>query len=226
MGRGWGEPSGVSFIEHGREEAGWAQLQQSERLLQAVPGKALRSYALALQADAHLRSQQVEAGLTAITEALALVEQTGERLWEAELFRIKGELLLTQERKEDSQKSKRKSQKSKIGSGNWELGFGSFSSQSSNPKAQSPEPVFAAEECFLKALAIARAQQAKSLELRAVMSLVRLRQSQASEHRAGSTKQRAKSKKVKVENESARKRESEETRKPELHPSLLASQPF
>jgi hypothetical protein len=36
-----------------------------------------------------------------------------------------------------------------------------------------------AEECFHKAIEIARQQQAKSLELRAVMSLVRLRQQQA-----------------------------------------------
>ena len=35
-----------------------------------------------------------------------------------------------------------------------------------------------AEECFLKAIDIARQQQAKSLELRAVMSLARLWQQQ------------------------------------------------
>jgi hypothetical protein len=40
----------------------------------------------------------------------------------------------------------------------------------------------AAEECFVKAIDIASKQQAKSLELRAVMSLVRLRQHQAQEH--------------------------------------------
>ena len=36
-----------------------------------------------------------------------------------------------------------------------------------------------AEECFLKAIEIAQRQQAKSLELRATMSLVRLRQHQS-----------------------------------------------
>jgi predicted ATPase len=35
-----------------------------------------------------------------------------------------------------------------------------------------------AEECFLKALAVARRQEAKSLELRAAMSLARLWQQQ------------------------------------------------
>jgi predicted negative regulator of RcsB-dependent stress response len=34
------------------------------------------------------------AGLAALDEALALVEQTQERFWEAEIHRLKGELLL------------------------------------------------------------------------------------------------------------------------------------
>jgi len=33
-------------------------------------------------------------GLTTLDEALALVEETDERLWEAELYRLRGELLL------------------------------------------------------------------------------------------------------------------------------------
>ena len=44
-----------------------------------------------------------------------------------------------------------------------------------------------AEGCFLKAIEIARKQQAKSLELRAVMSLVRLRQLQIQNHAPGTT---------------------------------------
>ena len=41
-----------------------------------------------------------------------------------------------------------------------------------------------AEDCFLKALDIARQQQSKSLELRAVMSLARLWQRQGKQHEA------------------------------------------
>jgi predicted ATPase len=44
-----------------------------------------------------------------------------------------------------------------------------------------------AEGYFLKAIAIAQKQQAKSLELRAVMSLVRLRQQQATQDASRTT---------------------------------------
>ncbi len=67
-----------------------------------------------------------------------VVEKSGVHQWEAELYRLKGELLLHQ----------------------------------TVPDAQQ------AEACFCQALATARRQQAKSLELRAAMSLARLWQRQ------------------------------------------------
>ena len=48
-----------------------------------------------------------------------------------------------------------------------------------NPQSAFPAPQLDAEACFLKALDVARRQQAKSLELRAAVSLVRLRRYQA-----------------------------------------------
>ena len=39
---------------------------------------------------------QPEVGLTALAEALTLVDTTGERWYEAEIYRLKGELLLQQ----------------------------------------------------------------------------------------------------------------------------------
>jgi predicted ATPase len=47
-------------------------------------------------AEAHGKVGQAEEGLTALTEALALVKDTNERWNEAELHRLKGELLLQQ----------------------------------------------------------------------------------------------------------------------------------
>jgi hypothetical protein len=73
-----------------------------------------------------------------------------------------------------------------------------------------------AESWFLQALEIARQQEAKSLELRAVMSLVRLRQKQALEQGAES-KERNRWK--------ARKRGGEEARSASRPPSLPAVKP-
>jgi predicted ATPase len=50
--------------------------------------------------------------------------------------------------------------------------------QVASPRPLTPNPQAEAEECFLKAVEIARRQQAKSWELRAVMSLSRLWQQQ------------------------------------------------
>ena len=41
---------------------------------------------------------QPEEGLRVLAEALAVVDTTGERYYEAELYRLKGELLLQQSR--------------------------------------------------------------------------------------------------------------------------------
>ena len=49
---------------------------------------------LALLAEAYGKAGQVEEGLTALAEALAVVDKTGERYYEAELYRLKGELTL------------------------------------------------------------------------------------------------------------------------------------
>jgi hypothetical protein len=93
-----------------------------------------------------------------LTEASDQVDKTGERCHEAELYRLKGELLLMQEIK--SQSSEGKSQKS----------------ENPNPKSQilNPDPHSEAEACFLKSLEVARGQQAKSWELRTSTSLTRL----------------------------------------------------
>ena len=47
-------------------------------------------------AEAQAKAGHPEEGLTTLAEALALVEETDERHWEAELHRLRGELLLMQ----------------------------------------------------------------------------------------------------------------------------------
>jgi predicted ATPase len=97
-----------------------------------------QTYFFALLAEAYGRAGQVAAGLRLLAQALTVVRTNGEQVYEAELYRLQGELLLQ----------------------------------------QSPANIAGTEACFQQALAIARCQQARSLELRAAMSLSRLWQQQ------------------------------------------------
>jgi predicted ATPase len=92
-------------------------------------------------------------GLYVLAEALACAHTTGERCWEAELYRLKGELLL-------------------------QAGVQGLESRGLTPDAGLQTRDAEAEACFHQALDIARRQQAKSLELRAATSLSRLWQQQ------------------------------------------------
>jgi predicted ATPase len=59
-----------------------------------IGGMHFQPYYLALLAELHAKAGNVEQGLTSLAEARALVEQHEEPWCEAELLRIKGELLL------------------------------------------------------------------------------------------------------------------------------------
>jgi predicted ATPase len=135
---------GWALAEQGQVEEGIAQIRQGVAAWRATGTELARPYWLALLAQACEKGGQVEEGLIALTEALDLVNKTGERVWEAELYRLKGELTLKQ-------------------------------SGVRGPESKVEEE---AEGCFQKAIDVARKQQAKSLELRAVMSLARLWQQQ------------------------------------------------
>ena len=57
-------------------------------------------------AEAYGKGEQVEEGLTVLAEALAVVDRTEERFYEAELYRLKGELTLqAHQQAQKSQKS-------------------------------------------------------------------------------------------------------------------------
>src|SRR5262249_13114188 len=112
----------------------------------ATGAAAGQPYALAFLARAYGQDGQSNKGWQVLDEALTLVHRTGERCYEAELYRLKGELLLQ---------------------------------EGKSPKAQSLEQRLAeAEQSLRQAPAVARRQQAKSLELRAALSLARLWQQQ------------------------------------------------
>ena len=48
----------------------------------------------ALLAEGHARGGRAEEGLSVVEQALAAVHETGERYYEAELYRLKGSLTL------------------------------------------------------------------------------------------------------------------------------------
>ena len=130
--RGW------TLAHQGQTQEGLAQIQQGLTAWHATGAEVFRPYFLAVLAEAHGIMGQPEAGLTVLTEALTLADNTGERWYEPDLYRLEGELLLQ----------------------------------------QSADHHAAAQACFQHALAVARAQQAKSFELRAATSLCRLWQRQ------------------------------------------------
>jgi predicted ATPase len=143
MYRGW------ALAEQGQGEEGITQLRQGLATFRAIGSGLQQPHCLALLAEAYGKRGQSEEGLALLAEALAIVNNTEERNYEAELYRLKGTLTLQ--------------------------------SQVQGPKSQVEKE---AEECFWKASEIARKQQAKSLELRAVMSLSRLWQRQGKREEA------------------------------------------
>ena len=74
--------------------AGVTQIHQGLAVSHDEGLNLFRPYFLALLAEASGQAGQPEAGLQALAEALTLVAATEERRWEAELYRLKGALLL------------------------------------------------------------------------------------------------------------------------------------
>jgi class 3 adenylate cyclase/tetratricopeptide (TPR) repeat protein len=131
---------GWALAEQGLEKEGIIQIRQAIDIWNATGATLFfKPFLFAMLAEAQAKAQLPEEGLSMLAEALAIVNKTGERFWEAELYRLKGELTL----------------QSQV--------------RGSQSKVQDE-----AEECFRRAIDIARRQSAKSLELRAVMSLARL----------------------------------------------------
>jgi predicted ATPase len=135
--------AGWASTEQGQLEEGIAQMRRGIEARRATGVEIGQPHFLALLAEVCGKMGRSEEGLILLTDALAAADKTGECWYEAELYRLKGELTLQ--------------------------------FQVQGPKSKVEEE---AEECFQKAIEVAHRQQAKSLELRAVMSLSRLWQQQ------------------------------------------------
>ena len=85
---GWG------LVEQGAMEEGIAQMRQGRVAIEATGAQVFLTHPLCLLAKAHANAGRAEEGLTVAEEALAMVTRTGEGAWDAELYRLKGELTL------------------------------------------------------------------------------------------------------------------------------------
>ncbi len=86
---------GWALAEQGREE-GLRKLTQGLSAVAATGASLNNTFILALLAEIYLRHNRIDEGLGAIEDAQKLATTWGERFWQAELFRLKGELLLRQ----------------------------------------------------------------------------------------------------------------------------------
>ncbi|MEM7344477.1 MAG: AAA family ATPase, partial [Chloroflexota bacterium] len=123
---------GWVLVEKGQPETGVLQMRQGLEQVQATGAKICAPYLCSLLAEGYKVLGQHEAGLAAIEQGLTEIQTGGERYWEAELYRLRGEFQLGQSDKTE------------------------------------------AEGSFHQAIAIAQQQAARSLELRATVSLARL----------------------------------------------------
>ena len=86
--RGW------AVAAQGQAVEGVTQIYQGLAAWRAAWAEVLRPSWLALLAEAYAAGNNPAGGLHGLAEALVLVEATGERWYEAELYRLRGELLL------------------------------------------------------------------------------------------------------------------------------------
>jgi DNA-binding winged helix-turn-helix (wHTH) protein/predicted ATPase len=152
--RGW------SMIEQGLQEEGIEQMRQGLAAQQATGASVGRPRFVALLAEALGKALQPEEGLRLLDETLDAANSNGDRCFDAELFRLKGELLLQQSTGR------------------------AFSQSSAQEEKLFETTVAKAESCFQQSIKIAQHQKAKSWELRAAMSLARLYQRQGRQEEA------------------------------------------
>jgi predicted ATPase len=83
-----------ALAQQGQGETAVAQMRDSLAAVHNTGAMAYRPYFLGLLADVYRQLGQVSEGLAAVDEGLNIIDKTGERLYEAGLYRHKGTLLL------------------------------------------------------------------------------------------------------------------------------------
>jgi len=137
---------GWALVEQGEGREGMAEIEQGLADWHSTGSEIAQPQLLGVLAEARGRLKQSARGLSSVAEALSAVKKTGERRYESELHRLKGQLTLqAASRAKDGHRSKR-------------------------PTSVERE----AEQAFRKAIEVARKQNGKLLELRAAISLAQL----------------------------------------------------
>ena len=140
---------GWVLVETGRVREGIEALERARAGIRATGGGLICTHMLAFQAAGHRRLGEVDAALAAVDEALAAAEATLDRSYWPELWRIKGELLLT-------------------------AAPAIRPGAAANAAVSAANPAWdEAERCLRRGLEMARESEAKALELRAATSLAR-----------------------------------------------------
>jgi predicted ATPase len=85
---------GWALVEQGLAEEGLARMCQGLAACEAMEVETGRSHSLALLAEGYGKAGRSADGLTVLAEALEVVEKIDERFYQAELYRLKGELTL------------------------------------------------------------------------------------------------------------------------------------
>ncbi|MHC4536785.1 MAG: tetratricopeptide repeat protein, partial [Planctomycetota bacterium] len=93
---------GWALVQQGQGDDGIAQMRQGLDNYRAMGVELFWPYAAGLLTEAYGKVGRAKEGLPLLAEALAVAQQYGERCHEAELYRLKGELLLLVESEDES----------------------------------------------------------------------------------------------------------------------------
>jgi predicted ATPase len=95
--RGW------TRVGQAKDQEGAEEVRQGLAAWQSTGAQLMRPHFLALLAVGCALTEREDSGLRLLDEALAVSESTGERCYQSELYRLKGERLLTRAREHDSE---------------------------------------------------------------------------------------------------------------------------
>jgi predicted ATPase len=155
-------------VHHNTPEDGIALLTAGLGQCQTMGVYLLAPYFLSFLAEGYRCQGKGKEALQTVQDALTLTSTNLDVFWEAELYRLQGELTLAQPSVQSRESRGKKGPETK----------------SDPPHSALGTPHAEAEACFLEAIEIARRQEAKLLELRATTSLARLWQQQGKQKEA------------------------------------------